>query len=66
MYELDRGVARASITTVFAFSASGMMCTQLLIYPFKRITSEITQIVPDDWSKTVTYKSMKKLWEVNL
>jgi len=66
IYELDKGVARASITDVFAFSASGMMCTHMLIYPFKRIPSEITQRVPDDWSTTVTYKSMKKLWKVNL
>jgi hypothetical protein len=66
MYELDRGVTRASITDVFAFCASEMMCTHLLIYPFKRIPSEITQRVPDDWSTTVTYQNMKKLWEVNL
>jgi hypothetical protein len=66
MYEVDKGVAKASITAVFAFYASGMMCTHMLIYPFKRIPSEITQRVPADWSTTVIYKGLKKLWEVTL
>jgi len=66
LYEVDRGVVRASITDVFAFSASELMCTHMLIYPFKGISSEITQRVPDDCSTTVTYKSLKKLWEVYL
>jgi len=61
MYEVDRDVARASITDVFAFSASELMCTHMLIYPFKGIPSEITHTVPDDWNTTVTYKSSKKL-----
>jgi hypothetical protein len=66
MYYLDRGVARASLTDVFAFCASGMMCTHMFMYPFKRIPSEITHRVPDDWSTTVKYQIMKKFWEVNL
>jgi hypothetical protein len=66
MYEVNRGVARASITAVLVFSASGMMCTHTVIYPFKRVPSEIIQRVPDDWSTTVTHKILKKLWEVNL
>ena len=66
MNEVDRDVARASITDVFAFSASELMCTHMLLYAFKGIPSEITQRVSDDWSTTVTYKSLKKLWEINL
>jgi hypothetical protein len=66
MYEVDRVVAKASITAVFAVSASGIMCTHMLIYPFKIIPFEITQRVLDDWSTTVIHKSLKKLWEVNL
>jgi hypothetical protein len=53
MYKFDRGVAKASITAVFGFCASGMMCTHMLKYPFKRIPSEITPRVPDDSSSFV-------------
>jgi hypothetical protein len=33
-----------------------MMCPTMLICSYKRIPSEITQRVPDDWSITATYK----------
>jgi len=45
VYEVDRGLARAIITALFAFSASGMMCPPMLIYPHKRIPSEIAQFL---------------------
>jgi hypothetical protein len=34
LYDIGRGLARAPITAVFAFSASVMMCTYMLIYPY--------------------------------
>jgi hypothetical protein len=48
-YEIDRDLAKASVTDILAFSASGMMCPPMLIYPYKRILFEITKRVPDDW-----------------
>jgi hypothetical protein len=48
-YEIDRGLAKASITDALAFSASGMMCPPMPIYPCKRIPSDITKRVPGDW-----------------
>jgi hypothetical protein len=42
MCEVDAGLTRASITAVFAFSASGIICPSMLIYPYERIPSEIT------------------------
>ena len=35
MCEVGSYLAKPSITTVFAFSASGMMCTPMLVYPYK-------------------------------
>jgi len=35
VYEAERGLAEVSITAIFAFSASGMMCPPILIYPYK-------------------------------
>jgi hypothetical protein len=43
MYEDGRGLAKASIRTLLAFSVSGIMHPPMLIYPYKRIPSEITQ-----------------------
>jgi hypothetical protein len=48
-YEIDRGLAKASVTDMLAFSASGTMCPPMLICPYKRIPLEITKRVPDDW-----------------
>jgi hypothetical protein len=48
VYEIDRGLAEAFITDVFAFSASGLICPPMLIYPCQRIRSEITKAVRED------------------
>jgi hypothetical protein len=61
VYEFDRRLAKVSVTAVFAFSASGMMCPPMLIHPHKRIPSEIAQRVPDDWSMTITYKMFEEI-----
>jgi hypothetical protein len=61
VYEIDRGLSKASITAGFTFSTSGMMCPLMLIYSYKRIPSEITQRVPDDWSITATYKMFEEI-----
>jgi hypothetical protein len=42
VYEVDMGLASASITAMFAFSASGIMCPSMLKHPYERIPSEIT------------------------
>jgi hypothetical protein len=48
-YEIHRGLAKASVTDMLTFSASGMMCPPMLIYPYKTIPLEITKRVPDNW-----------------
>ncbi|KAJ4430728.1 hypothetical protein ANN_19319 [Periplaneta americana] len=49
VYEVDRGPAKLSITTMFAISASGQMCPPMIICPYQRIPNEITKRIPDDW-----------------
>jgi hypothetical protein len=48
--EIDRDLAKVSVTDMLAFSASGMMCPPMLIYPYQRIALQITKRVPDDWA----------------
>ena len=48
VYEVDRDLAEVSLTAMF--TSPGMMCPSMLIYPYKRIPSEITHTVPSDWS----------------
>jgi hypothetical protein len=48
-YEIVRGLAKAPVTGLRAFSASGMMCPPMLLYPYRRIPLEITKRAPDDW-----------------
>jgi hypothetical protein len=47
-YEINRGLAKVSVTDLLACSASGMMCPPVLIYAYKRIPLAITKRVPDD------------------
>ena len=42
VYKIDKGLARATIRAVFAFSTSGKMYQPMLIYSLEIITSEIT------------------------
>jgi hypothetical protein len=61
VYEVERGLAEVSITAIFAFFASGMMCLPMLIYPYKRISSKIKLRVPVGWSMTKTYKTFEEM-----
>jgi hypothetical protein len=55
VYEVDRGLTKASITAMFTFSAFGMMFPPMWIYPYKRIPSAFTHRLPVVWSMTITY-----------
>jgi hypothetical protein len=48
-HESDRGLAKASVTDMLAFSASGLISPPMLLYPYERIPPEITNRIPDDW-----------------
>jgi hypothetical protein len=45
MYEVGRGLAKGSIRTVLAFPGSGIMRPPMLLYPYKRIPFNITQLL---------------------
>ncbi|XP_067004498.2 uncharacterized protein [Anabrus simplex] len=50
VYEIDRGLAKASITVMFTFSASGCIVPPMIIYPNQRIRAEIQNSIPDpEW-----------------
>jgi hypothetical protein len=49
VYEITRSLANASTTPAFAFSVSVMMYPPMLIHPYKRIASVITQRFSDNW-----------------
>jgi hypothetical protein len=61
VYEVDRGLARVSITAMFAFSGSGVVCPPMLMYPYKRIPSENTQRVPDEWRMIIMYQMFEEI-----
>lgn len=49
IYEIDRGLAKSNLTVMFSFSALGVMCPPMIIYPYKRIREEIRKTIPDEW-----------------
>jgi hypothetical protein len=65
-YAVERGLAKMTVTAIFAFYASGTMCPPMLIYRYKRIPSEITHRVPDDFSTIKTYKMFEGIVESQL
>ncbi|XP_072376192.1 uncharacterized protein, partial [Diabrotica undecimpunctata] len=50
VYSVEKGSSKESITVMFSFSASGIICPPMIIYPYKRIPEKISQTVRDpDW-----------------
>lgn len=49
VYEVDVAPAKSSITVMFSFSASGDVTPPMIIYPYKRMPSDIIKSVPEDW-----------------
>ncbi|KAK9680181.1 DDE superfamily endonuclease [Popillia japonica] len=49
VYEVDRAVAKANLTVMFTFSASGDTTPPMIIYPYKRLPPAILNSVPEEW-----------------
>lgn len=50
VYEIDKGVAKSSLTVMFTFGANGSLTPPMIIYPYKRKPpQEILQTVPSNW-----------------
>lgn len=49
VYQINQGTAKANITVMFTFSASGETTHPMVIYPYKRIPSHIAVTVPGEW-----------------
>lgn len=49
VYEVDVGQAKTNLTVLFTFSASGTTTPPMIIYPYKRLPSEIAASVPAGW-----------------
>lgn len=49
VYEIDHAAAKTSLTVLFNFGADGSLTPPLVIFPYKRLPSEISSKVPSDW-----------------
>lgn len=49
VYEIDHAPARSSLTVMFTFAANGEITPPMVIFPYKRLPSEIASKVPSDW-----------------
>lgn len=49
VYEVELGKSKASLTVMCTFSASGVVCPPMVIYPLQRISQEIVNNVPNNW-----------------
>jgi hypothetical protein len=49
VYEVDRRQTKSTLTVLFTFSASGTITAPMIIYPYKRLPSEISMSVPKSW-----------------
>lgn len=49
VYQVDQGLAKANLTVMFTFAASGAVTPPMIIYPYKRLPNYIVSSVPGDW-----------------
>lgn len=49
VYSVEKGSPKENITVMFSFSASGLTCPPMIIYPYKRIPEKISVTVNPDW-----------------
>lgn len=49
VYEIEKAGAKENITVMFSFSAAGLSCNPMIIYPYKRIPDRIAESVPSGW-----------------
>ena len=49
VYEVENSQAKATLTVMCTFSASGMTCPPMIIYPLQRIPQDIIRNVPENW-----------------
>nr|CAI5848767.1 unnamed protein product [Callosobruchus analis] len=47
IYEVDVGQVKASITVLFTFAAAGNITPPMIVYPYKRLPSDIVNSIPD-------------------
>lgn len=48
MYEIEHN-PKINLTDMFTFSASGETTAPMIIYPYKRLPSDVLKSVPDGW-----------------
>lgn len=76
IYEVDRGLAKSNLTVMFSFSASGVLVSPMIIYPYKRIPDYIRKTLPKGWglgisdngwmTKEVFYEYISKVFHPHL
>lgn len=49
VYQVDQGLAKANLTVMFTFAASGAVTPPMIIYPYKRLPTNIVNSVPGEW-----------------
>lgn len=50
VYEIEAGKSKEAITTLFTFSASGIVTKPLILYPYVRMPNDIIESVPEDFA----------------
>nr|CAH7762579.1 unnamed protein product [Callosobruchus chinensis] len=49
VYSVEKGSPKENITVMFSFSASGVTCPPMIVYPYKRVPEKISMTVNPDW-----------------
>lgn len=49
VYEIDNAPAKISLTVLFTFGADGRITPTLVIFPLKRLPSDLRSKIPPDW-----------------
>lgn len=49
IYEVDKGLAKSSLTVMFTFSAMGLITPPMIVFPYVRVPQEVRNSIPENW-----------------
>ncbi|KAI4455752.1 hypothetical protein MML48_9g00000300 [Holotrichia oblita] len=61
VYEVEHASSKATLTVMFTFTASGQVTPPMIVYPYKRLPTNIVKSVPPGWEIGLSHTGCMKM-----
>ncbi|KAI4455651.1 hypothetical protein MML48_9g00000107 [Holotrichia oblita] len=61
VYEVEHASSKATLTVMFTFTASGQVTPPMIVYPYKRLPTNIAKSVPPGWEIGLSHTGCMKM-----